>query len=500
VSRRLLAVALLAIVIAMFGGFSPPIGAARAATTCKITTQSDLTLSGTKVSWKWAVSCTGLTGSYNVYTNALDTTTGKAYGTLATGSPFKSATSGATETKTIPACVASDTWNDKVAVRNSSGTLLAGPTSTTPKSLCPSAPPPPSGPTVPTNVGARVISDSEIDLSWTASTDHAGTIQGYDVYRDGVKVGQTTTTAFPDTGLSAGSTHAYQVDAFDATQTSGRSTAVSATTTGGGGALQPITHVMVLFDENRTQAQVTTPSSPMYMPYLTSLGTTYAHTTNYTALQHPSLPNYFAVTSGSTQGASDDCGTDTTTCATAADNVFHQLEATGGSWQQWAESESTNCAHANKSPYIVHHAIPPFYTDLTTCQTQDFPITIGSIPTIAANYTFISPNNNNNAHGSSGSNGDPIVADNWIKTLMGQLMSQPAYTNGSTLVILTWDEGVGTNQTIETVLVNPRFSGLTLTSAYNHYSTLRLSEELLNLPLLGAAATAADMKAELGLP
>jgi hypothetical protein len=499
-SRRLLSVAILAIVITIFGGFDRPVGAARAATTCKITTQSDPILSGNKVSWKWAVSCTGLAGGYNVYTNALDTTTGKAYGTLATGSPFTSATSGATETKAIPTCVASDTWNDKVAVRNSSGTLLAGPTSTTPKSICPVAPPP-SGPTVPTNVVARVISDSEIDLSWTASTDQAGTIQGYDVYRDGVKVGQTTTNGmFSDTGLSAGSTHTYQVDAFDATQTSGRSTAVSATTTGGGGVLQPISHVMVLFDENRTQAQVTAPSSSMYMPYLTGLGNTYAHTTNYIALQHPSLPNYFAVTSGSTQGAADDCGTNTTTCATAADNVFHQLEATGGSWQQWAESEPTNCAHANKSPYIVHHAIPPFYTDLATCQTQDFPINISSIPAIAANYTFISPNNNNNAHGSSGSNGDPLVADNWIKTLMGQLMSQPAYTNGSTLVILTWDEGVGTNQTIETVLVNPRFSGLTLTGAYNHYSTLRLSEELLNLPLLGAAGTATDMKAELGLP
>jgi hypothetical protein len=48
------------------------------------------------------------------------------------------------------------------------------------------------------------------------------------------------------------------------------------------------------------------------------------------------------------------------------------------------------------------------------------------------------------------------------------------------------------------VLVNPRFAGITLTGAYNHYSTLRLSEELLHLPLLGAAATANDMMAELG--
>jgi hypothetical protein len=147
----------------------------------------------------------------------------------------------------------------------------------------------------------------------------------------------------------------------------------------------------------------------------------------------------------------------------------------------------------------VHHAIPPFYTDLTTCATQDFPIDVNAIPPISASYTFITPNNNDNAHGTAGTSGDPIVADNWLRTLMGQLMAQPAYTDGSTLVILSWDEGVSTSQTVNTVLVNPRFAGITLTGAYNHYSTLRLSEELLHLPLLGAAATANDMMAELGL-
>jgi hypothetical protein len=60
-------------------------------------------------------------------------------------------------------------------------------------------------------------------------------------------------------------------------------------------------------------------------------------------------------------------------------------------------------------------------------------------------------------------------------------------------------QGLSTNQTVNTVLVNPCFAGITLTGAYNHYSTLRLSEELLQLPLLGAAATANDMMAELGL-
>jgi phosphatidylinositol-3-phosphatase len=496
--RGLLLLAL-TVVTAVVAGPARP---AEAAISCRITNQTSPALSGTThVSWTWAVSCTGVTGKYAVYTSATNTTTGKSYGTTGTDSPFSKATSGATETKTIPACKPTDRWNDKVAVRTTAGKALAGPTTSPSVTLCAAPPPPPSGPTVPGNLTATAAGDTEIDLSWSASTDDAGTIQGYDVYRDGSRIAQVTAgTTFSDTGLAAGTTHSYRVDAYDGTRTSALSPAVTATTTGGGGgSFQPITHVMVLFDENRSQAQVTDPSSAMYMPFLTSLGTSYAHTTNYTALQHPSLPNYFGVTSGSTQGAATDCGTDTATCSTDADNIFHQLEVAGGSWQEWAESEPTNCATANSGLYIVHHAIPPFYTDLTTCGTQDFPIDVNAVPAISANYTFISPNNNDNAHGSTGSNGDAIVADNWLKTLMGQLMGQPAYVDGSTLVILTWDEGVGTNQTVNTVLVNPRFAGITLTGAYNHYSTLRLSEELLHLPLLGAAATANDMMAELGL-
>ncbi len=455
--RGLLALALTVLAAVVAGPADP----AQAAISCRITTQTTPTASGTThVSWTWAVSCTGVTGKYAVYTSATNTTAGRSYGKTGAGSPYSAATSGATETRTIAACKPTDRWIDKVAVRTTSGKLLAGPTTSASVSICaPPSPPPPSGPSVPASLTPTVAGDTEIDLSWSASTDDAGTIQGYGVYRDGGRIAQVTAGTTPaDTGLDPGTTHSYQVDAYDGTRTSALSPRVTATTTGGsGGSFQPITHVMVLFDENRTQAQVTVPGSAMYMPFLTSLGATYAHTTSYTAIQHPSLPNYFAVTSGSTQGVSNDCGTTTAICSTGADDIFHQLEVSGGTWEEWAESEPANCATANSGLYVVHHAIPPFYTDLTTCATQDFPLDVAAVPPIRASYTFITPNNDHNAHGSTGSNGAPAVADDWLRTLMSQLMAQPAYTDGSTLVILTWDDGVGANQTVNTVLVNPRF-------------------------------------------
>jgi regulation of enolase protein 1 (concanavalin A-like superfamily) len=69
-------------------------------------------------------------------------------------------------------------------------------------------------PTPPTNLKANAVSDNLINLSWTESTDNVG-IVGYAVYRDGVKVGTTRTTAYSDTGLAAEASYSYTVKAFD---------------------------------------------------------------------------------------------------------------------------------------------------------------------------------------------------------------------------------------------------------------------------------------------
>jgi chitodextrinase len=54
-----------------------------------------------------------------------------------------------------------------------------------------------------------------VTLSWTASTDNVG-VTGYDVYRNGTKVGTSQTATYTDSGLSAGTTYSYAVDAYDA--------------------------------------------------------------------------------------------------------------------------------------------------------------------------------------------------------------------------------------------------------------------------------------------
>lgn len=87
-----------------------------------------------------------------------------------------------------------------------------------------------TAPSVPTNLHVTGTTGSSISLAWTASTDNVG-VTGYNIYSSGAKIGSTTGgLTYTDTGLTQGSTHSYQVSAFDAAgNESTKTTAVSGT-------------------------------------------------------------------------------------------------------------------------------------------------------------------------------------------------------------------------------------------------------------------------------
>lgn len=85
-------------------------------------------------------------------------------------------------------------------------------------------------PTAPTGLRASSITESRITLDWVAATDNIG-VTSYDVFRDNVKVGSSTTTSYSDVGLAQGTTYSYVVRALDkAGNTSKDSNTISATT------------------------------------------------------------------------------------------------------------------------------------------------------------------------------------------------------------------------------------------------------------------------------
>jgi chitodextrinase len=85
-------------------------------------------------------------------------------------------------------------------------------------------------PSIPTNLSAIAVSSSQINISWTASTDNVG-VAGYRIYRNGAQITTTANTAYSDTGLSPSTTYNYTVAAYDAAgNTSAQSNTASATT------------------------------------------------------------------------------------------------------------------------------------------------------------------------------------------------------------------------------------------------------------------------------
>lgn len=72
-----------------------------------------------------------------------------------------------------------------------------------------------SPPTIPINLSATAISSSQINLSWTASTDNTA-VTGYKIYRNGAQINSSAVNSYPDAGLSASTIYIYTVSAYDA--------------------------------------------------------------------------------------------------------------------------------------------------------------------------------------------------------------------------------------------------------------------------------------------
>ncbi|MBI2097646.1 MAG: fibronectin type III domain-containing protein [Candidatus Vogelbacteria bacterium] len=85
-------------------------------------------------------------------------------------------------------------------------------------------------PTVPTGLTANAISSSQINLTWTASTDNIA-VTGYKIFRNGAQIATTPTNSFQNTGLAPATAYTYAVAAYDAAgNPSAQSASVSATT------------------------------------------------------------------------------------------------------------------------------------------------------------------------------------------------------------------------------------------------------------------------------
>src|SRR3981081_4286263 len=91
-------------------------------------------------------------------------------------------------------------------------------------------------------------------------------------------------------------------------------------------------HVFIVVEENTNYSDVI--GNPA-APYINSLANQYGLATNYFANAHPSIPNYFELTTGQTLTVID--ALTPQTFDVQVDNVVHELTAAGKTWKSYAE-------------------------------------------------------------------------------------------------------------------------------------------------------------------
>ena len=117
--------------------------------------------------------------------------------------------------------------------------------------------------------------------------------------------------------------------------------------------------VVVVFENKEFDQVIGSPDAPTFR----SLARRYALLTNYRAVAHPSLPNYIAMVSGSTQGVASDC----TSCQVSAPNLADALERAGMTWKTYAEGlPRAGFTGAEAGRYAKKHNPLVYFTDVVS--------------------------------------------------------------------------------------------------------------------------------------
>ena len=255
-----------------------------------------------------------------------------------------------------------------------------------------------------------------------------------------------------------------------------------------------VTKVLVFIEENHSLSQMKSD-----MPYTFGLAQRFGYATNYTAIRHPSLPNYIAIAGGQTYGITND---DTPSAnPVRGPSVFGQAIAARRTAALYADGMPENCATSDGgSHYAVKHNPWAYFTgERNTCRRYDIPvdrlggaITHGELP----NVGMVIPNLCNDAHDC------PLgTADTWFKGWMTKLFDGPDWKSGHLAVVLTADEDdKSARNTVLTVVIHPSQKAIMVTSPLTHYSLTRLYEEVAGTRYLFGAASAPSMTTAFGLP
>jgi phospholipase C len=264
------------------------------------------------------------------------------------------------------------------------------------------------------------------------------------------------------------------------------------------GSPQSVDHIVVILEENKTEGSVIESAAA---PYLNSLAAQYARASHYNAVTHPSLPNYIALTSGTTAGITNDCNPPGGNCQANVTNIADRIEASGRSWKEYAENMPGACTASNSGEYAVKHNPFMYYPDITRAGARctDHVVPYGQLATdlrsasSLPDFVFITPDLCSDMHDCS-----VRAGDDWLSRQLPAILQSPAFTQQNSLLVITWDEGDQSDNNVPVVFAGPAArKGYVSGVPYSHYSLLHTIEQSWKLPPLtdndGNAPVMSDM-------
>ncbi|HEX7835786.1 MAG TPA: alkaline phosphatase family protein [Pseudolysinimonas sp.] len=196
--------------------------------------------------------------------------------------------------------------------------------------------------------------------------------------------------------------------------------------------LEDVSKVLVIVLENHALEQVVAK-----MPQVMDTVRDFSYATEFTAIRHPSLPNYLAMLGGSTFKVTDD--KPPTVHKVAGPSVFGQAIAVGATAKLYAEGMTGTCQRRSHGDYAVKHNPWAYFVDeRDLCEQFDVPfdeladdIAAGDLP----NLGMVVPDLCSDAHDC------PLHhADGWFQDRLDELMAGADFRSGRLAIIVTADE------------------------------------------------------------
>ena len=259
-------------------------------------------------------------------------------------------------------------------------------------------------------------------------------------------------------------------------------------------------HIVMVMEENQSYSTVVGSTA---WPNLNNLIKAGALATNYYADSHPSIGNYFMLTTGQSLTLNDN-----STQVWNVDNIARRMISAGVSFKVYAEGVTNGYIGGNTGLYVIRHDPFAMLSDIANnpqvASKVIWPFTQFAMDASSGNlpeFSFIIPNLNDDAH-----NGTPSQADAWLQSNVAAPLSKYSafQPGGNGVLIVDFDEAATSDTThggghVAAIFWGPGAkSGYTQASStlYQHESMLHTVMNELGLSNPPGAAAAAPSMSE----